>query len=198
MESGRGVPVRYIRQVKIVKGELAVKYRLMRWPAWLRGIVVGVLGGGTAFAYKLLLGTGPGSALVTGAVFGVVFATAVGLTLARAEKALDPARGPALTVDERVRAFQAVDRGQYPDRPRVRAAAVKLARQRVKQRAWIVPSAVLQGFLLLVCVAFAVLENPGWWFLAVLVLLLGPLSVAALRRQHRGAVALLAAVRRNT
>ena len=162
----------------------------MRWPVWQRGVLIGVLYAGSL---ALMLGGPWGPAVVGSLIGGVIFVTAMTLAMARAEKALNPVAGPPLTADERVQAVRAVDQGQPSDNPRVQAAAVTLARQRVRQRIGIVLLAVLFGFFALVAAAFAVLENPRWWLLAAIVVVTGPPITAGLRRQHRRATTLLAA-----
>lgn len=66
---------------------------------------------------------------------------------------------------------RAADGGQRSDDSRVQAAAVALARQRVRQRIGIVLFSVLVGFLALVAAAFAVMANPRWWLLAAMAVL---------------------------
>lgn len=170
----------------------------MRWPLWQRGLLTGVLyGGSMALMFGVMLDSEWGPAVVAGLVSGVIFATIMTLVIARAEKAFDPIAGPPLTVDERVQAVRAVDHGQPSDNPRVQAAAVMLARQRVRQRIGIVLLAVLLGFFALVAVAFAVMVNPWWWLLAAIAVVTGPPIIVGLRRQHRGAATLLAAAEKS-
>lgn len=139
----------------------------------------------------VIVGYGVGPALVGSLVGGVIFVSVITLAMARAEKALNPVAGPPLTADERVQAVRAADRGQPSDDPRVQAAAVTLARQRVRQRIEIVLLAVLFGISALVAAAFAIVETPWWWLLAAIVVVTGPLSIAELRRQLRGATMFL-------
>ncbi|WP_130335441.1 hypothetical protein [Micromonospora kangleipakensis] len=171
-----------------------MRHMIMRWPVWQRGVLIGVLyAGSLALIFGVMLGSGWGPAVVGALVGGVIFVAGMTLAMARAEKALNPVAGPPLTADERVQAVRAVDHGQPSDNPRVQAAAVTLARQRVRQRIGIVLLAVLFGFFALVAATFAVLENPRWWLLAAIVVVTGPPIIAGLRRQHRRATTLLAA-----
>ncbi|MFG2106433.1 hypothetical protein [Micromonospora chersina] len=174
-----------------------MRYTIMRWPVWKRGVLTGVwYAGWLALMFGLMLGGPWGPAVVGSLVGSVIFVPTMMLAMARGEKALNPIDGPPLTADERVQAVRAVDHGQPSDNPRVQAAAVTLARQRVRQRIGVVLLAVLFGFFALVAAAFAVMENPWWWLLAAIAVVTGPPIIAGLRRQHRGAATLLAAAER--
>jgi UDP-N-acetylmuramyl pentapeptide phosphotransferase/UDP-N-acetylglucosamine-1-phosphate transferase len=61
----------------------------------------------------------------------------------------------------------------------------------------IVLLAVLFGFFVLVAAAFAILENRRWWLLAVVAVVTGLVSITELRRQLRGATALLRKVEKS-
>jgi hypothetical protein len=167
----------------------------MRWPVWQRSAVMGLVYLGTlALIEGVVVGYPWGPTLVGGLVGTIIFVTVMTLGVARAEKALNPVTGPPLTAEERIEAVRTVDRGQASANPRVQMAAVALARQRVRRRISVVLLAVLFGIIALVAAAFAVVDNPWWWLLAAMVVVTAALCIVELRRQHKGAITLLAAV----
>ncbi|MFB9235232.1 hypothetical protein ACFFWC_06720 [Plantactinospora siamensis] len=156
-------------------------HRMMGWPLWARGIVLGALFGCLTAGWRLLADPGAGSrfAALLFLVGGVPYGMIMALFTARQQRRFDPADGPRLTDAERRQAFEAVRRGVPPDNPRVAAAALAVARLQLGQRGGAAGAAILVGGLAVLTAALAVFDRPAYWIPTLVLAALAP----ALTRQ---------------
>lgn len=172
-----------------------MRNRLLRAPVWVRGAVSGVLFGGVMFVWSQV---GPehasvGAAALTGAVGGVAFGSFMGVAVGRQERTTFRVGGRPLDGDQRQAARRSFVTGQLSEDPLVRAAAVAMARMRLRwARRW----AVTAAFVLAMCVVAvwsAVTGQPLWWFGLVAWIGMGTLMLYGLHRDRQRANRLLQA-----
>ena len=170
-------------------------YRLLQSSVWQRAVTMSVLYGGLMF---LFLGAGDDGpwwqALLIYGAGGVFYGAAMTAVMkVQQRRMFAGGDGQLLSGAERVQALRAAGTGRLPDAVRVRVAAIRLARFRLRRgnhtAAYIAVVAVLTVILLLRAVRY----GDGWWLAVACSAVVGPWIVMSNHRQRRTARALLQA-----
>ncbi|MEV6411369.1 hypothetical protein [Kribbella sp. NPDC051718] len=146
---------------------------LSKPPAWAVGLVSGVpFGIGMGFFIKSD-GDSLRASMISGTVLGVAFGVAMAFTLRRQLHLLVRTVGSEISPADRRAAGRALRRGPVPADPRIRAAAIRLARNQLEllQR-WRLRSLVIFGLLLAVSIT-GVFAGSHWGITLVALYLFG-------------------------
>lgn len=172
-----------------------LQYRLLRSSGWGRGVVMSVVYGGLMF---LALGAdddGPWwQALLIYGAGGVFYGAAMTAALqVHRRRIFVGDDGQLLSSEEQSQVLRAADSGRLPGALPVRAAALRLARSRLRRgqgtKAYIAVLVVLTA----ITVHRAVRYGGGWWLVVAFCLVVGPWIIMNNRRQRRAASELLKA-----
>jgi len=170
-----------------------MRERLLHAPAWVLGLVNGVVFGTVwTVGGRLLEGENWSAAIVRGVLAGLVFGAIMGRVQHRQQQGVrDVAERSPEGLSRRVR--RAAFRGPVPQEPGVRAAAHGLAlailAQYDRQQRWASPFFVLVALL---SVLLAVTDSP-WWWLAVVAWIVAAVGHPYMRSRLRRRAELLRA-----